>query len=140
MPCKRTAHKCNVENANKTRYSLGKCRDDTYEMIVVANACLILPITPGDLLRNKFEVIADIHCAFSSSGIMIISVIPQYRGKCIMLVLLFRVNETIQSSRGTHVLRAFSQWRCINDRAECIAMHSRIIQEDIADSTRGRTS
>ena len=34
--------------------------------------------------------------------------------------------------------RAFSHWRCINGRTECIAMHSRIIQEDIADSTRGR--
>lgn len=34
--------------------------------------------------------------------------------------------------------RAFSHWRCINGRAECIAMHSRIIQEDIADSTRDR--
>lgn len=71
---------------------------------------------------------------------MITSILLFYR-KVRLLVLLFRVNETIQSQCAKYTPyapRTFSHWRCINCRAECIAMHSRIIQEDIADSTRGR--
>ena len=58
--------------------------------------------------------------------------------------LIISRQETIQSQCAKYrrpiraASHAFSHWRCINGRAECIAMHSRIIQEDIADSTRGR--
>lgn len=65
----------------------------------------------------------------------------QFCRKFRIVVLLFRVNETIQSLREYTPYassRTFSHWRCINGRAECIAMHSHIIQEDIADSTKRR--